>query len=594
MNLQKIYSEEDFFPREITSYEEREYGLLFYNEENKDSYDSNHALIFRDKIMDLDAVLDEIVEFYRKKGIAPNIYQSICDDGYLEENKQILAAHGFNSWSEPQKFMVLCEPNTIVPNPEITVRRVMEWDDEYAAEIFEKAGEPWEIGVAKNALNRTNTLFFVAYSEGKPVGMMHAHVTDGVCRVDYLLVAAEHRKKGTGRTLTHSFAEYCRANGIENCFLWPSGETAEKIYYEAGFRTVAVKKAGRASFKERTYPKEKPVLRFRKDGRFRILMMSDFHGKPDFNPKLTAGIEALVAHAEPDFVMLGGDQLCGIDPETLRTFLGRVMEPVQRRGIPWAHVYGNHDAEQPMTKEEMQPVYETFPLCLSEAGPEDISGVGNYCLTVLAADSDEPAYHLWALDSHSEVRDYCLYFNLPADTQFILPKHFGGGSVQASPLFDQVMWYYTESKRRETEGGRKIPAVMFMHVPIIEYNLLYRNPEVTGFIGRKREKICAGELNSGLFMACLQRGDVKGIFCGHEHLCDFQGEYCGITMAYDSCVGYDMSAHDDMRGGRVIDLYEDGRMETRHIKLMELLGEDAMRRRDFFEGGDKYYIRDID
>ena len=35
-------------------------------------------------------------------------------------------------------------------------------------------------------------------------------------------------------------------------------------------------------------------LRFAENGRFRILMISDFHGKPDFNPKLTAGIEALV------------------------------------------------------------------------------------------------------------------------------------------------------------------------------------------------------------------------------------------------------------------------------------------------------------
>ncbi len=248
MNLQKIYNEEDLFPREITSYEEREYGLLFYNEKNKDSYDSNHALIFRDKITDLGEVLDEIAGFYREMEIVPNIYQSICDDGYFEENKQILAAHGFNSWSEPQKFMVLCEANTIVPNPGITVRKVTAWDDEYAAEIFEKAGEPWEIGVAKKALERSNTLFFVAYSEGKPIGMMHAHVTDGVCRVDYLLVATEHRKKGAGRALVHAFVKYCRANGIEDCFLWPAEETAEKIYYEAGFRNVAAKQAGRAAF----------------------------------------------------------------------------------------------------------------------------------------------------------------------------------------------------------------------------------------------------------------------------------------------------------------------------------------------------------
>ena len=71
---------------------------------------------------------------------------------------------------------------------------------------------------------------------------------------------------------------------------------------------------------------EKPVLRFHPDGHFRILMISDFHGKPDFNPKLTAGIEALVAHTEPDFVMVGGDQLCGIDLQRIR----KIEEHLQR------------------------------------------------------------------------------------------------------------------------------------------------------------------------------------------------------------------------------------------------------------------------
>ena len=49
MNLEKYYMEEDLFPREITSFEEKEYGILFYNDENKDSFDSNHAIIYREK-----------------------------------------------------------------------------------------------------------------------------------------------------------------------------------------------------------------------------------------------------------------------------------------------------------------------------------------------------------------------------------------------------------------------------------------------------------------------------------------------------------------------------------------------------------------
>ena len=78
--------------------------------------------------------------------------------------------------------------------------------------------------------------------------MTYAHVRDGVCRVDYLLVSKECRNIGVGRALISSFVEYCRANKVEDCYLWPDGETAEKIYYEAGFRYLETKIAGRASY----------------------------------------------------------------------------------------------------------------------------------------------------------------------------------------------------------------------------------------------------------------------------------------------------------------------------------------------------------
>ncbi|MBQ8914909.1 MAG: GNAT family N-acetyltransferase [Clostridia bacterium] len=249
MNLKAMYTEEDLFPREITSYETRYYGLLFYNEDNQDSFDSNHAIIYKEKTHDIEDVLRDIISFYKAKGIRPNIYQSIHEEGFFSEIGNTLEKYGFEYWTEEQKYMVLSEKNEITPNTQIIVRKITEWEDEYGVEIFEKADEPWEIDVAKRALMNENTLFFVAYYEGKPVGMTHCHLTDGVCRVDYLLVSKEHRNIGVGRTIINTFVEYCHTNQIDNCYLWPDGESAEKIYYEAGFRHVETKQAGRATYK---------------------------------------------------------------------------------------------------------------------------------------------------------------------------------------------------------------------------------------------------------------------------------------------------------------------------------------------------------
>jgi len=246
--LEKIYIEEDLFPREITSCEERDYGYLFCNEKNKDSYDSNHALIYKDRITNLDEVFKEILEFYIRKGIKPNIYESVLDEGFFEEIVHELEKYGFETWKESQKYMVLSDENVLKSNPDIIVKIVTEWADEYGTEIFEKAGETWGIDVLKRALQNSNTKLFVGFYNGIPIGMTYCHITEGVCRIDYLLVSKEYRNIGAGRAIINCFVEYCKTNHIELCYLWPDGETAEKIYYEAGFRHVQTKNVGRAVY----------------------------------------------------------------------------------------------------------------------------------------------------------------------------------------------------------------------------------------------------------------------------------------------------------------------------------------------------------
>ena len=101
--------------------------------------------------------------------------------------------------------------------------------------------------MARRQLENPNTLYFAAYVDSKPVGAIYGHVNDeGICRIDYLLVATAHRGRGLGRALTHSFVTHCREQRIP-CALWPDGDTPRRIYEEAGFRFVCTRLAGRAS-----------------------------------------------------------------------------------------------------------------------------------------------------------------------------------------------------------------------------------------------------------------------------------------------------------------------------------------------------------
>ena len=249
MDMARFYREEDMFPREFTGMEKRPWGVMFHNEQNRDSYDSNHALIFRDKVDDLPAVLREIAVFYLSRGLHPVIYQSILDDGWFGEIAGALDAAGYRSWLEEQTYMALTAPSAIVPDPAITVRQETVWQDAFGREIFEAAGEPWEIPVVRRQLQNPGTRLFVAYAQGHPVGMIYGHINaENVCRIDYLLVATAERGRGVGRALTHAFVHHCRETGVD-CVLWPDGDTPRRIYEEAGFRYVETRFAGRASWK---------------------------------------------------------------------------------------------------------------------------------------------------------------------------------------------------------------------------------------------------------------------------------------------------------------------------------------------------------
>ncbi|MBO2516504.1 MAG: hypothetical protein CW338_04390 [Clostridiales bacterium] len=246
-SMRPCYREEDLFPRNFALCEEKPYGLLFCDPENRDSFDSNHAVIFKDRITDLGAVLKDIVSFYEEKGCHPVIYQSMLDEAWFDDEKEAFSGAGFDIWNEQQRYMLLTEENRIIPNPEITVKRIREWDASLE-QIFLEAEEPWEIPVARKSSAYAGEWMFAAYIGENPAGILYSHQCGDVCRVDYMLVSKLHRGTGAGRTLVYHFAEQIRNAGVGNVFLWPDGDTPERIYYEGGFRVAETRTAGRAAY----------------------------------------------------------------------------------------------------------------------------------------------------------------------------------------------------------------------------------------------------------------------------------------------------------------------------------------------------------
>ena len=324
-------------------------------------------------------------------------------------------------------------------------------------------------------------------------------------------------------------------------------------------------------------------LRFDENGRFRILIISDMHHAPDTGLKVIDDIERLIRFSKPDFVLMGGDNTTGKSEKSqFELLLSQIAAPMETRGIPWAHVFGNHDISKGLSKAYQQSVYETYQYCVSKAGPRKLTGVGNWFLPVMNA-HDEVRFGIWGLDSLQDFKTQ----DRPVPGldnpywELLMPANINGGSDSDFVHLDQIEWYIKSSRAVEKQCGHKVPSIMMLHIPLPEFNAIVRNPGRTGFTGEYNEKVSCSELNSGLFAALLQRGDVKAVFAGHDHINTFEGTYCGIRLGYAGSVGdhgYGARAFDPandrerLRGGRICDVFDCNtiKINTNMVMLNEI------------------------
>lgn len=279
----------------------------------------------------------------------------------------------------------------------------------------------------------------------------------------------------------------------------------------------------------------KHELRFGEDGKFKILVISDIQAAT-IMPKVEGRIKTLVDREMPDLVLFCGDNSNKINKaEKLQEYLADMVGYIESRQIPWAHVFGNHDSDSPrLTREDQEEIYESFEYCLSKKGT--VTGVGNYVLPILRSDSDDIAFNIFGLDSGS----------------YNVETMKNTGDKYDYIHFDQVLWYREMSELLEKYNENKIPAMMFFHIPLPESDIAWQHRDKLEYEGECREAGTGLVMNSGLFAAAYDRGDVKIIMNGHSHINNAMIEYFGIKLCYAMTITETEYRDKDMIGGRVV------------------------------------------
>ena len=299
-------------------------------------------------------------------------------------------------------------------------------------------------------------------------------------------------------------------------------------------------------------------LQFRKDGTFTIVQFTDIHWQNgnETDRQSRSAMEQVLDAEQPDFVMFTGDTIYACKNkdgssscEDPYRSLREAVHAVEERKIPWALVFGNHDTEYEITREQLMTEVLAQTFNLSEPGPEHINGVGNYVLPIAGSNGASTAALLYGLDSGAYSEH---------------PDVDGYDWIRQS----QIAWYREQSSEwKARNNGQPLPALAFFHIPLIEYEMMWRTNVC---YGQKNEHVCASRIQSGFFSAMLEQGDVMATFCGHDHVNDFFGTYHGIQLYYGRATGYSTYGKEGMlRGGRVIRLTEGKRELESWLRLAD-------------------------
>ncbi|OAQ92434.1 metallophosphoesterase [Purpureocillium lilacinum] len=327
-----------------------------------------------------------------------------------------------------------------------------------------------------------------------------------------------------------------------------------------------------------------PPLRFRDNGTFHLSVFSDLHfgedqaGDGPAQDRNSVRVLGAVLDAErPDLVVLNGDLINGDSTYRHNSthYVDQVVGPIVERQLTWASTYGNHDHQPNINGDDILKRERNFTGCRTQKMVHaNSSGTTNYYLPVYAADCSNgsgdasasecaPELLLWFFDSRGG-----FYYQGGPQPNWV------DGSV--------VSWFNaTRANITRAHGGRVIPSLAFVHIPINATGALQSEEGVDSNYqpGINEEEVveqgegwCADGRQDGTctyggqdvpFMRALAATEgLVGLFYGHDHA----NSWCykwdallpgmtvrgnGINLCYGQHSGYG-GYGDWARGGRQI------------------------------------------
>lgn len=283
-------------------------------------------------------------------------------------------------------------------------------------------------------------------------------------------------------------------------------------------------------------------LQFRKDKSFKIAQFTDMHlnastpYKEGQAEKTFARLSRVVNGEKPDVLMFTGDIVTG---KPALGMWNRLIDSLNVYKVPFCVMFGNHDAEQELTRQQIAQIVTSSEYSLNTLAQD--GQLADVEIPVVSARGKTPGAVLYCMDSH----DYSTVEGLNGYGWF---------------TYGQVAWLRDCCMARtEANGGKPVPSLAFFHICLQEYETAWRERS-NSHIGRAAESECPGVLNTGMYAAMVEGGSVMGCFVGHDHDIDYVVAQYGIALGYGRYSGDD-TVYNNLRPGVRMIVLQDGRKE---------------------------------
>lgn len=323
------------------------------------------------------------------------------------------------------------------------------------------------------------------------------------------------------------------------------------------------------------------MLRFNSDHKFKIMQIADTQEIPAVSPDTLSLINNALDREKPDLVIFTGDQIKGYskkfkkDPVIIESTIDILVEPIAKRNIPFMVTYGNHDAQCGVDNRGQYKFYAKYDNFIS-GDLRNSDDVGTADIQIYSSTEDKPVFELYIIDSHGKAKDGAGY--APVDKE-------------------QIEWYVSRREQLKAENGDYLPSLVFQHIPVPEFfdvikkvpkgtkgavpaygahenEYFVLNDETIAEGGFMLESPASPDVNTGEFEAMSEKGDVLGIYVGHDHNNSFVVKYKGVDLGYTQGAGFNVYGPGENRGVRIFELDETAPREykTHTATFKELCG----------------------